>query len=352
MKILAVLLAAVLPLPPAPAPELGVAARTHTMTWNSVAVDGHRTFVSGPRWSGATGPAVAVLDRRGETRPFPDAAWNSWRPGQDPARKFVNVNALHHDRRGSLWAVDTGAPDFGGDPLPGGAKLVRLSLATGQVTRVIPFDASVALPGSYIDDIRFRGTTGYLTDAGRPGLIVLDLVTGRSRRVLDNHPSTVAPTDRPLRMDGEIVRGPDGQPLRVHADPLELSPDGRTLHYGPLHGPWSQVPTALLDDPAVPVERLAAAVRPWLDLPPVGGTALTARGDLYYTDLVDHALKLRTADGRTRTLVRDERLHWADAPFLTADGSVWLPVPQLDRVALFHSGQSKVRWPVELYQVL
>lgn len=99
------------------------------MIWNAVAVQPGRVFVAGPRWAGAPGPMLGVLDGPGgsvdgsadgtDPRPYPDAAWNAWRPGADPARAFVNVNSLRLDGRDGLWVVDTGAPDFGGNPLPG-----------------------------------------------------------------------------------------------------------------------------------------------------------------------------------------------------------------------------------------
>jgi major royal jelly protein len=356
MKIFSALLAVATSLPliaiPSrpPAAELRVEAESRSMIWNAVAVDGGRTFVAGPRWSGSQGPALGRLDESGTPRAYPDAEWNSWRPGADPARAFVNVNALHQ-YQGSLWVVDTGSPDFGGNPLPGGAKLVRIDLPGDRVRSIVHFTDTVALPGSYIDDVRFHGNHAYLTDAGRPGLIVVDLRTGQARRVLDNHPSVVAPENRPLILDGAVVRAPDGKPLRVHADPLELSPDGRWLYYGSLHGPWSMVPTRLLDDASVPAGELAAAVRPWLDLPAVGGVAMSRTGDFYYTDLVEHALMRRSPDGRITTVVRDDRLHWADAPFVASDGRIWLPVPQMDRVALFHNGQSTVHWPIQLFSI-
>ena len=85
-------------------------------------------------------------------------------------------------------------------------------------------------------------------------------------------------------------------------------------------------------------ETIAAKVESWTDLPPVGGTAMDANGDLYFTDLAENALKRRAPDGRITTVIRDERLHWADAPFMDSDHSIWLPVPQIDRVALFHGG--------------
>ncbi|WP_136923855.1 L-dopachrome tautomerase-related protein [Polyangium aurulentum] len=330
---------------------LEVVASSDEMIWNAVAVEGGRVFVAGPRWTGSRGPAVGVLDSSGHVAPFPDAAWNGWAPGADPSRSFVSVNAIHLDEAGGLWVVDTGAPDFGGDPVPGGAKLVRIALASGSVDRVLPL-GDVVKKGSYIDDIRFGKKSAYLTDAGAPGLVVLDLATGKARRVLDGHSSVKARADRDVRVaGGAVVRSPSGEPLRVHADPLELSADGAWLHYGPLAGPWSRVPTSALDDMSLSADDLARKVEPWADLPAVGGTAMGPEGELYFTDLEQNAVKKRAADGTITTLVTDPRLHWVDAPFLDRDGALWLPVPQMHRVGLFNGGQSKINGPVRLFRL-
>jgi hypothetical protein len=321
------------------------------MIWNAVAVDRGRVFVAGSRWTGSQGPALGLLETDGTVRPYPDTAWNGWARGAEPAGALVSVNAIHMDGRGGLWAVDTGSPDFGGDPLPGGAKLVRIDLTTDRVSRVVPLGPQIARPGSYVDDVRFRGEMAYLTDAGRPGLIVLDLRDGTARRVLDGHPSTIAPEGRAAVLDGQPVRAPDGGVLRVHVDPLELTPDESWLLYGPLTGPWSRIETRLLDDSSIPPAELGARVEPWADLPPVGGTAMDGNGDLYFTDLAEDTLKRLDRDSRITTMLRDLRLHWADAPFIGADRNIWLPVPQMDRVALFNGGQSRTRWPVQLFRL-
>ncbi len=62
---------------------------------------------------------------------------------------------------------------------------------------------------------------------GRPGIIVVNLKTGEMRRVLNDLPATTAPADRPIVVAGSIVMAPDAKALRVHADPMEVSPDGR-----------------------------------------------------------------------------------------------------------------------------
>lgn len=331
-------------------PRLERAAASDTMVWNGVAVWKGRVFVSGPRWTGSKGPAVGTIDGD-RVAPFPDAAWNGWWPGDDPARAFVNVNAIHLDDGGGLWVVDTGTPDFGGDPLPGGAKLVRIDLAGGRVSRIYPAGPAIALPGSYIDDIRINGGHAYLTDAGRPGLIVLDIASGAMRRVLDGHPSVTASEDRDILLSGRVLKGRDGRPVRVHSDPMEISPDGRWFHYAPLEGPWSRIETRFLDDPSLSEAELASHVEPWADIPPVGGTAMDKDGSLYFTDLAANALRRRAPDGTIDTIVSDDRLHWADAPFIDADRRIWLPVPQIDRSDIFSNADGPRQWPVGLYRL-
>ncbi len=330
-------------------PDLTEAAQSHSMVWNGVAAGGGRVFVSGPRWTGSKGPAVGLLDDKGQPAPYPDAAWNAWQAGADPSHAFVDVNAIRLDGKGSLWAVDTGSPEFGGNPLPGGAKLVQIDLATNKVVRVIPFGPDIALPGSYVDDVRFHGGFAYSTDAGKPGIIVVDLAAGTMRRVLNNAASTTAPPNRPIIVDGATVIGPDGKPLQVNADPMEISPDGEWFYFGPLEGPWSRIETHWLDDFSIGTDAIASKVEPWADLPPVGGTAMDVNGDLYFSDLASNSLKRRAADGTISTVVQDPRLHWIDAMWIDAERRIWMPVPQLDRAAAFHGGKSEVQQPVRLF---
>ncbi|MBB4097957.1 L-dopachrome tautomerase-related protein [Sphingomonas kyeonggiensis] len=323
-------------------------AQSQSMIWNAVVEEGASIFVAGPRWAGGTGPQLArIVDGRPVS--FPDDSWNSWKPGEDPSHKFVNINALHRDPEGRIWAVDTGAPEFGGDPIPGAAKLVVIDPAQGKVLRIVRLPANVAQKGSYVDDIRFNGTHAYLTDAGKPGLIVLDLVTGQTRRVLDGAPSTVAGPERNIVVDGKVLNGPDGRALRVHSDPLEVTPDGQWLLFGPLEGPWSRVPTRVLDDPALRPDAVAAAVEPFADLPPMGGSVMDADGNLYFSSLADHSIRKRTPAGVVSVIIQDPRLHWVDAMFITKDGRLLMPAAQLDRVGLFNGGRSWVQWPVSLF---
>jgi sugar lactone lactonase YvrE len=333
-------------------PQLKTVAQSHTSIWNAVAVDDtDHIYVAGPRWTGSRGPSVAQIDVSGQPQPYPNAAWNSEDAKVSPAHRFVNVNAIHRDSEGGLWVVDTGVTGFGGTVIPGAAKLVRIDLATRKVTRVYSLGPDIAKNHSYVDDIRFHRRHAYLTDAGDGGLIVLDLDTGKARRVLEANPATHATPGRNIVLDGQVVRTPDGSPLQVNADPLEVSPDGEWLYFATLEGPWWRIPTKALDNDSLSDLALQKQLEPWMDLPPVGGTVMDPQGNLYFSDLAANALRRLTPDKKIQTVLVDVRLHWVDAPTMDRRGRLYLPVPQMDRVGLFHSGKTQVEWPIRIYRL-
>jgi sugar lactone lactonase YvrE len=333
-------------------PQLQTVVESHSSIWNAVVVDdADRVYVAGPRWTGSRGPSVAIIDAAGQPQPYPDAAWNSEDNSISPTRRFMNVNAIHRDPDEGLWVVDSGVTGFGGTVIPGAAKLVRIDLATRKVTRVYPLGPDIAKAHSYVDDIRFHGRHAYLTDAGDPGLIVLDLDTGKARRVLESSPATHATPGRNIVLDGQVVRAPDGSPLQVNADPLEVSPDGEWFYFGTLEGPWWRIATSALDNASLSDPALQKQLQRWVDLPPVGGTTMDPEGNLYFTDLAANAVRRLTPDKRVQTILVDARLHWVDAPTMDARGNLYLPVPQMDRVGLFHNGQSQIQWPIRLYRL-
>ena len=305
-----------------------------------------RVFLPLSRIDGSAGPQV-VEWKKGKPVPFPDAHWNEWKPGDDPAKGFVRVNALRIGPRGSLWIVDVGAPGLGKAPLLGGPKLIKIDLASDSVQRVYPLEAATN-PKSFVDDVRFHGGLAYVTDAGSPGVIVVDLVTGATRRVLDGDPTMTA--QRPISADSHVLRGPDGKPVKIHADQLEVSPDGKFFYYQPASGPMSRIATRYLDDPALPSPQLAKHITTFAKTPSTGGTAIDANGTIYCSDTDKHRVLAIDTDGSTHVLIEDPRLLWVDAMWIDAAGFLYMPAAQLDRMAPFNGGVSRVQWPVTVYR--
>ncbi|MFC3500879.1 L-dopachrome tautomerase-related protein [Micromonospora krabiensis] len=308
-------------------------------------VDG-RIFVSFP---GADGPGVQVAEALpdGRRKPWPDTAWNAIRDEPSTEGTYVHVNGLRIGPDGQLWIIDSGAPELGRPQVPGGARLIVVDPGSGEVTRIHDLGAAVR-ETSYVDDVRFNDDTAYLTDAGAPGLIVLDLGTGRARRVLDGHPSTVGGR---LVADGEVLRDPDGAEVVLHADQLEVSPDGRYLYYQPASGGLSRIETRWLDDPTVAPETVAAHVVRWLDTPTTGGTAIDAAGTIYLSDVERRRVLAISPDRDVATLVADPRLIWVDAMWVDSDGDLWLPAAQLHRTPGLSGGTGRVDYPVWIYRL-
>lgn len=305
-----------------------------------------RVFLPLSHIDGSAGPQV-VEWKKGKPVPFPDERWNGWKPGDDAAQGFVRVNALRIGPRGSLWIVDVGAPDLGETPLPGGPKLIKIDLASDSVARVYPLEAATN-PKSFIDDVRFHGDLAYVTDAGSPGVIVVDLATGATRRVLDGDPTMTA--QRPVTADTHVLRGPHGKPVKIHADQVEVSPDGKFFYYQPASGPLSRIATRYLDDPALPNAQLAKHITTFAKTSSTGGTAIDAEGTIYASDVDRHRVLAIDPAGTIRVLIEDPRLLWVDAMWIDAAGFLYMPAAQLDRMAPFNGGVSKVQWPVSVYR--
>lgn len=308
--------------------------------------DGRLFLVVQPR-DGEQDPQVVEV-RNGRAVPFPDATMNQWREGEDGARKFIGVNSIRVGPDGHLWAVDRGAPGIGKPLKTGGAKLVRIDLDTNSVDRTYDL-TDVITARSFIDDVRFNGSSAYLSDAGQPGLVVLDLDSGRGRRVLDGHASTVS--QKLLIAEHRPLTKPDGSPVVIHVDQLEVSPDGRWLYYQPCSGGMSRIETRYLRDAKISAEELAAHVEAFADTPSTGGTAIAANGTIYLSDVDNSRILTISPSGQVAQLVGDERLAWVDAMWIDNDGGLLMPSAQLNRTAGLNAGMNAVRPPLHLYRL-
>jgi hypothetical protein len=205
-----------------------------------------RTFLLYARVDGSTGPTV-VESIGNTTVPFPTLEWTSFNASKDPSTHFVRVNSQRIGPDGQLWVVDVGSPSFGAPViLPEGPKLVAINLTTNEVSRIYPM-GNVTMAQSLLDDVRFNPESGkaYLTDAGVPALIVLDIASGEARRVLEDDVSTRG--NMPVSAEGHLVRGAGGEFLYAYADQLEVSPDAMWLYYQSCDGGMYRIETKHLD---------------------------------------------------------------------------------------------------------
>ncbi|MFS0699021.1 L-dopachrome tautomerase-related protein [Cellulomonas sp. 179-A 4D5 NHS] len=323
-----------------------------------------RVFVNYPLW-GDDVPATVTELRDGVAVPYPDEAWNS-PSGDDDAGAFVSVQSVVVDPADRLWVLDTGSPLF--QPTkPGGPKLVCVDLATDEVVQVITFDPSVALPSTYLNDVRFdlrRGEAGtaFITDSSDTGpnaIVVVDLATGESWRRLHEHPSTKALPWQELRpvVEGRpLVQQPspdeDPQPVAMGADGIAISHDGERLLYCPLASRrlWSVSVDALVDRALDDAAVAATVVDEGDKGTGADGLETDDRGRIYVTSYEHDAVLRRLPDGSYETLVHDPRLLWPDTMSVAADGHLYVTANQLHRQATYQRGEDLRTKPYALFR--
>ena len=329
-----------------------------------------RVFVNFPKWGDEVSFTVAEIKAEdGKEVAYPDEAINQINPN-DLASALLSVQSVVVDPLDRLWILDTGSPLF--QPTKyGGPKLVCVELKTNQVIKKILFPQNVALPTTYLNDIRFDLRIGkegvaYITDSsqnGPNGIIVVDLASGESWRRLNDHPSTKSAdlqTFMPI-VEGRafVVKEQDEKDRSVKlavnmgSDGIAISSTGESLYYCPLAGrKLYSVSTKGLIDRTRDDQYVSQTVRDEGDKGGASdGLESDAEGRIYVTNYEHNSILRRNQDGEWETIVHDSRLLWPDTLSLASNGYLYVTANQLHRQARFHNGQDMRRKPYMLFRI-
>ena len=343
--------------------KIEVAAEFHGQMPTGVTVsDDGRIFVNYPRWSDPVEYTVAEL-KNGEAVPYPNSEINR-ADLQHLGDTLLSVQSVVVDPTGKrLWILDTGSVAFAPTSF-GGPKLVGIDLRDNKIFKKILFPENVALPTTYLNDVRFdlrRGREGmaFITDsstAGPNGIIVVDLATGKSWRRLHEHASTKAEPQFVAIVEGTFLMlrlpGKKAQPFRAGADGIALAADGKTLYYCPLSS--RHLYGVSVDALADQGRSDAAVAKTVEDLGEKGGASdgleADMEGRIYLSDYEHGSIHRRNTDGSLETLVHDPRILWPDTLSLASDGYLYFTVNQQERQPAFQDGQDLRRKPYVLFR--
>jgi sugar lactone lactonase YvrE len=291
------------------------------VTGVTVAQDG-RVFANFPRWRDGIPFSVVEVSKDGSYKAYPNESWNSWNgKGIPPKDQFSCVQSVVA-HNGLLYVVDPSSPFMKG--VIGQPRVFVFDLATNTLRRTYTFTPTSAPKQSYLNDIRIddMNNVAYMTDSGIGAIVVLDLKSGHSRRLLENDKSTKA-EDLTLTVEGkEFTIG--GKPQRVNSDGIALSPDGKYLYYHALTGKTLyRISTQSLNDKKRSSRKLAKAVENLGPTPAPDGMIFDKAGNLYMADLHANSVVYRTPAGDVKTLVQDPRIKWADTFAINGDQLVF-----------------------------
>lgn len=252
---------------------------------------------------------------------------------------------------------------------PGGPKLVAVNITTNTVIQTIVFDATIAYPDSYPNDVRLdlRPSStpsgqgiAYITDSstsGRNGIIVVDLGTGEQWRHLDNTPFVRPEVGFLPVVWGEPIYSNTGtMPISFQSsgsDSIQISADGATLYFRPLASySLYSIPTANLRQNGNYSELLCqGSVSQHGQTGFTDGMEADSNGLLYFGN--NAASAIQTFDpttGLLSVLTRDPRLSWMDTLSVANDGYLYFTQNQMQLLASMQGGTTRTQKPYALFR--
>jgi sugar lactone lactonase YvrE len=277
----------------------------------------------------------------GAAIPYPDARQQS--------ELFDTVLGVAIDRQGRLWTIDHGNHGTRS------ARLLGFDLDDGRVVHDHRLPAEIAPLGSFLQDLQVSadGRTIIIADASfwrkRPAIIVYDVESEASRRVLESHPSVaaekfvIAHGGKPMRFFGGLVA------LRGGVDGIALGREW--LYFGSLSGSTLyRVRLRDLRDPELPAPQLAKRVEAYSAKPLSDGLSIDIEGNVYVTDVEHNAIFLIGEDREPRTLLRSSRIRWPDALSFGPDGWLYVADSALQDVVLRPQEHIDANGPYRVYR--
>ena len=272
-------------------------------------------------------------------------------PSEEAQALFETPLGVVVDRQNRLWTIDHGNHGTGQ------AKLMAFDVATGEVVHEHAFDSSVAELGSFLQDLQVdsSGEHVFIADVSfwrkNPALIVYEVASGEARRVLEGDESVSAqdwlirnPTKDMKFFGGLVV-------LKPGVDGIAISRDDKWVYYGAMtHDTMYRIAVDALLDSTLREGAVAARVQGVGEKPLNDGLSTDSEGNLLITD-VEHSAVLRmTPKGELTTLIKSDRIRWADALSYGPDGWLYLADSAIPDQMLRSKSHMKAKAPYYVFR--
>ncbi|RSK46344.1 SMP-30/gluconolactonase/LRE family protein [Hymenobacter perfusus] len=344
------------PVAPANSPLQVVAQfREPQMVGVAVLPDG-RVFADFPRWDNNPVNPIAEVMPDGSVKGYPDADWCAWNETvkNEPQKHWICPQSVHADKTGMLWVLDPASPGIKGT-VPGGPKLVKIDPKTDKVVQNISIPESVASRKSYLNDVRIdtQNQYAYITESGVGSLVVVDLKSGKARKLLAGHSTMMGDTTLNIKADGKELLDPTGKRAQFNADGIALSQDMQYLYWKPLTSyTLFRIKTEALRNPALTDAQLAAQIEDLGKVPASDGMEIDAQNNLYLSAFEDHSIKRRTPAGKIETVVQDPRLEWPDTFAFSGDGkTLYVTTSAIHKTPTWNKGIGQQDQPYYIFKM-
>lgn len=264
---------------------------------------------------------------------------------------FDTVLGLVIDRQNRLWTIDNGNHGFGT------VRLVAFDLNSGNIAHDHEFGPDTAPAGSFLQDLQVTndGETVLIADASiwrkQPAIVVYDIATRKSRRVLENHVS-VSAQDYVIRTPAKEMSYLGGLVnMKTGVDGIALDADGEWLYYGAMnHSGLFRIRVDNLRNSTMPASQLARLVERFADKPLSDGLSTDTAGTIYITDVEHGSVVVVDENRNPMTLIQSPRIRWADGLSFGPDGWLYVTDSALPQVVLQSQDHIRSQSPYHIFR--
>ena len=255
---------------------------------------------------------------------------------------------------GIVWMLDNGMRS-GVTP-----KLVGWDVKTDKLHQVIMLPPPVAPKDAFVNDfaIDIKHNHIYISDpagGANAGLIVVNLNTGKARRVLEGH-SSVIPENVDLIIDKVPIQVKDrsGKLSRPHIGVNPITEDliNEWVYFGPMHGlSLYRIKADNLANEKLDDKVLASRVERYSDKPISDGITIDKDNNIYLGELAENAIGIISSNRKYRRLSQCPKLSWVDSFSFGPNGNLYAVVNRLHQSAMLNGGVLSAKPPFYILKV-
>lgn len=297
-------------------------------------------------------PKFTVVEYKGNTLvPFPNREMVD--VDSKAAMKLDSVLGIR-SANGIVWMLDNGMRS-GVTP-----KLVGWDIKADKLHQVILLPYPIAPKDAFVNDfaVDTRHNLIVISDpagGANAGLIVVNLSTGKVRRVLEGHRSVI-PENVDLIIDNVPIQIKDnsGKLSRPHigVNPITEDLNNEWVYFGPMHGlSLYRIKAEYLANEYIDDNILASHVERYSDKPISDGISIDKDNNIYLGELAGNAIGIITTDRRYRRLSQCPKLSWVDSFSFGPNGNLFAVVNRLHQSAMLNGGVLLAKPPFYLLTI-